>query len=36
MSSNCQLAVSLLDLDLRGRGWYTQGIVVAGIRDHVG
>ena len=36
MSSDCQLPVSLLDLEVRGRGWYTQGIVVAGIRDHVG
>ena len=36
MSSNCQLPVSLLDLEVRGGGWYTQGIVVAGIRDHVG
>lgn len=36
MSSNCQLPVSLLDLEVRGGGWYTQGIVVAGICDHVG
>lgn len=36
MVDNSHLAISLLDLQLGGRGLDTQGVVIGGIDDHDG
>lgn len=36
MVDNSHLAISLLDLQLRGRGLDAQGVIIGGIDDHDG